>query len=53
MKKDSAHGHDGILALEGVREAWALSSFSTLISICWKEVPFLSTLLKVGRLFLR
>ena len=33
----------------GVRGAWAPSSFSTLFSICWKEVPFLNISLKVGR----
>ena len=34
---------------EIMREAWALSSFSTPFISCWKEVPSLSTLPKVGR----
>ena len=50
LKKDSAPGPDGIPygALKCAGD-WAPSSFSKLISICWKEVPFLNISLKVRR----
>ena len=48
LKKDSAPGLiEFRIAPMGVRGAWAPSSFSALLSICWKEVPSLNTLLKV------
>ena len=50
LKKDSAPGPDGIpYGAYKCAGGWAPSSFSTLKSICWKEVPSLNMLLKVGR----
>ena len=37
------------MALDGVLEARAVSSYSTVTSICWKEVPFLNISMKVGQ----
>ena len=51
LKKDSAPGPDGIPygAYKCAGVSWDPSSFSTLTSICWREVPFLNISLKVGR----
>ena len=49
LKKDSAPCPDGMpYGAYKCAWDWAPSSFSTLTSICWKEVPFLNILLKVG-----
>ena len=50
MKNESAPGPDGIPhGAYSVRGDWDRSSFETLASILWKEVPFQNISLKVGR----
>ena len=41
-----------IKSFKSVREGWAPSSFSTLMSVCWKEVLFLIVLPKCRTVFI-